>query len=101
MHVCPIDLRKIQAFTCCDVEDRERGLLEFYKKHGFKSGIFFFIFLTFTEHAWTKKRLELFEKWKKEHDSDALVNIEEIEEKERKQEVKRQSPETGVRRSKR
>ncbi|XP_046566241.1 archaemetzincin-2-like [Haliotis rubra] len=37
MHLCPVDLHKLQVLTGMDVTNRYEKLLEFYKKHGMES----------------------------------------------------------------
>ncbi|XP_046566265.1 LOW QUALITY PROTEIN: uncharacterized protein LOC124274932 [Haliotis rubra] len=46
MHLCPVDLHKLEVLTGMDVTDRYKKLLEFYKKHGMES-----------EAAWVERRI--------------------------------------------
>ncbi|XP_071094483.1 archaemetzincin-2-like [Haliotis cracherodii] len=46
MHLCPVDLHKLQVLTGLDVTDRYEKLLEFCKKHGMEC-----------EAAWVEKRI--------------------------------------------
>ena len=46
MHLCPLDLRKLQRLTGFDVIDRYQGLKAFYEKHGLKE-----------EALWVEKRI--------------------------------------------
>lgn len=47
MHLCPVDLRKLQTLCGFNIVERYRKLSEFFMKHGLRE-----------EEKWTKKRLE-------------------------------------------
>ncbi len=64
LHLCPIDLRKLQTCLNFNVVEQHKALLRFYEMNKFKE-----------EHTWMKKRIALITE---EHKATEFENVEEV-----------------------